>query len=271
MAAPMTEPPILVERIEDGIDVLTMNRPDRLNALTMELVGEMVDSLENIGRDRTCRVVIVTGAGRGFCAGLDLVENLGTDDDGRAGRVQSGMRTQKDIARLVTAMKEIPQPIIAAVNGPAAGGGLAIALAADVRVASPSASFSVAFVRIGLSGCDVGVSWLLPRLIGASRATEMMLTGRKVEASEASTFGLVSRVDDDVMAAALDAARMIRANSPFGVWMTKEVTWTSLEISGLRAAIDLENRTQILATMTSDMSEAVSAWREKRLPNFEDR
>lgn len=267
----MTEATILVERVEDGIDVLTLNRPDRLNAMTMELVEEMIDSLERIRRDRSSRVVIVTGAGRGFCAGLDLVENLGTVDGGEAGRVQSGMRTQKDIARLVTTMKEIPQPIIAAVNGPAAGGGLAIALAADVRVASPSASFSVAFVRIGLSGCDVGVSWLLPRLIGASRATEMMLTGRRVDASEASDFGLVSFVGEDVMGAALDSARMIRANSPFGVWMTKEVSWTSLETSGLRAAIDLENRTQILATMTSDMSEAVTAWREKRSPIFEDR
>ncbi|HVB52130.1 MAG TPA: enoyl-CoA hydratase-related protein [Acidimicrobiales bacterium] len=267
----MAEPTILVERVEEGVDVLTMNRPNRLNAMTMELVGEMTDSLERIGRDTSSRVVILTGAGRGFCAGLDLVENLGSFGDQEDGRVQSGMRSQKGIAQLVTTLKEIPQPVIAAVNGAAAGGGLAIALAADVRVASPSASFSVAFIRIGLSGCDVGVSWLLPRMIGSSRANEMMLTGRAVNASEALSFGLVSVVTDDVMSAALDCARLIRANSPFGVWMTKEVSWSNLETASLRAAIDLENRTQILATMTGDMREAVTAWREKRAPTFEDR
>lgn len=266
----MTEPTILVERVEDGIDVLTLNRPKRLNAMTMELVADMIDALEKIGRDRTSRVVIITGAGRGFCAGLDLIENLG-DPDGEVGRVQSGMRSQKAIARLITNLKEIPQPIIAAVNGAAAGGGLAIALASDVRVASPSASFSVAFVRIGLSGCDVGVSWLLPRLIGASRANEMMLTGRAIGADEASSFGLVASIADDVVGAALGCARLIRANSPFGTWMTKEVSWSNLEVASLHAAIDLENRTQILATLTSDMSEAVAAWREKRPPVFEDR
>jgi enoyl-CoA hydratase len=269
MVVPMTSANILVERIEEGIDVLTLNRPERLNAMTMELVEDMINALEVIGKDRTSRVVIVTGAGRGFCAGLDLIENLGDQDD-VGGRVQSGLRTQKTIARLMTTLREIPQPVIAAVNGPAAGGGLAIALASDVRVASPLGAFSVAFVRIGLSGCDVGVSWLLPRLIGASRANDMMLTGRVITAQEASSFGLVSEVAEDVLEAALKYARLIKANSPFGVWMTKEVSWSNLESPSLHAAIDLENRTQILATMTNDMREAVSAWREKRSPVFKD-
>jgi enoyl-CoA hydratase len=273
MVEQMTDSTIRVDRVEDGIDVVTLNRPDRLNAMTHQLVNEMIDALETVGVDATSRVVIVTGAGRGFCAGLDLVESLEAPRRGEMGKVQAGMQFQKNIARLMTTMKEIPQPIIAAVNGPAAGGGLAIALASDIRVAATSAKFSVAFVRIGLSGCDVGVSWLLPRLIGASRANEMMLTGRLVSAEEASTFGLVSRVvlDGDLMATALESARLIRANSPFGVWMTKEVSWSSLEISSLHAAIDLENRTQILATMTSDMQEASVAWLEKRAPRFENR
>ena len=148
-----------------------------------------------------------------------------------------------------------------------------MALASDIRVASSSASFSVAFVRIGLSGCDVGVSWLLPRMIGASRASEMMLTGRRVDANEALMVGLVADVvpDDQVVDAALQRAQLIRANSPFGVWMTKEVIWSNLEASSLHAAIDLENRTQVLATLTDDMREATNAWLEKRTPKFENK
>ena len=269
----MAEPTVLIERIEEGIDLLTLNRPERLNAMTSQLVGEMTDALLAIAADQTSRVVVLTGAGRGFCAGLDLVEGLGAPLSDEMGRVQANMWFQKSIARLITTMREIPQPIVAAVNGPAAGGGLAMTLASDIRVASTTATFSVAFVRIGLSGCDVGVSWLLPRLIGASRANEMMLTGRRVESDEAMTMGLVARVvpDGEALTAALESARQIRANSPFGVWMTKEVAWSNLEASSLHAAIDLENRTQILATMTSDMNEATSAWLEKRPPRFENR
>lgn len=269
----MAEATVVLERIEEGIDLLTLNRPERLNAMTGQLVSEMTDVLLSIAADQSSRVVILTGAGRGFCAGLDLVEGLNAPLSGEMGRVQANMWFQKSIARLITTMREIPQPIVAAVNGPAAGGGLAMALASDVRVASVSASFSVAFVRIGLSGCDVGVSWLLPRLIGASRASEMMLTGRKVESDEALTAGLVSAVvpDGQVLDVALVSARLIRANSPFGVWMTKEVAWSNLETSSLHAAIDLENRTQILATMTGDMNEATNAWREKRPARFENR
>jgi enoyl-CoA hydratase len=269
----MIEPTILVERVEEGIDVIRLNRPDRLNAMTDQLVNEMIDALHMIGDDQTSRVVILTGAGRGFCAGLDLVEGLDAPRLAEMGRVQAGMWYQKKIARLMTTMREIPQPIVAAVNGPAAGGGLAMALASDVRVAASSASFSVAFVRIGLSGCDVGVSWLLPRMIGASRASEMMLTGRRVDADEALTMGLVADVvpDAEIVDAAMQRARLIRANSPFGVWMTKEVIWSNLEASSFHAAIDLENRTQILATLTDDMREATSAWLEKRPPRFENK
>lgn len=269
----MTEPTILVERVDEGIDVITLNRPGRLNAMTNQMVNEMIDALHVIGNDQTCRVIIVTGAGRGFCAGLDLAEGLDAPRSAEMGRVQAGMWYQKNIARLMTTMREVPQPIVAAVNGPAAGGGLAMALASDIRVASSSASFSVAFVRIGLSGCDVGVSWLLPRMIGASRASEMMLTGRRVDANEALMVGLVADVvpDDQVVDAALQRAQLIRANSPFGVWMTKEVIWSNLEASSLHAAIDLENRTQILATLTDDMREATNAWLEKRTPKFENK
>ena len=170
-------------------------------------------------------------------------------------------------------MRALPQPIVAAVNGPAAGGGLALALASDVRIAASSARFNVAFVRIGLSGCDIGVSWLLPRLIGVSRAWELMLTGRIVESDEAERIGLVVRVvpDGEVVDAALKTAELIAGNSPFGVQMTKEVMWSNLETSSLQAAIDLENRTQILTTFTDDMREAMAAFLDKRPPSFGNR
>jgi enoyl-CoA hydratase len=169
-------------------------------------------------------------------------------------------------------MRAMPQPIIAAVNGPASGGGLGVALASDVRIAAASARFNVAFIRIGLSGCDIGVSWMLPRLIGASRAFELLLTGRLIDAPEADRIGLVTRVvpDGEVVDSALETAELIVGNSPFGVRMTKEVMWSQLEIGSLQAGIDLENRTQLLTSFTADTVEAMSAFVEKRSPNFTD-
>jgi enoyl-CoA hydratase len=180
------------------------------------------------------------------------------------------MVSQQHIATLVPKLRGLRQPVIAAVNGPAAGGGLALALASDVRVAATSARFNVAFIRIGLSGCDIGVSWLLPRLIGASAAFELLLTGRLIDAEEALRLHLVSRVvpDGEVVDAAIGIAEEIAANSPMGVWMTKEVMWSQLEIGSLHAGIDLENRTQILTSFTEDMGEAVTAFLEKRPARF---
>src|SRR4051812_44533639 len=256
--------------IEDGIDLVTLDRPSSLNSMNNELIGELHDTLDAIGRDRECRVVIITGEGRGFCAGLDLRGFGDPPHVGHVGRVPAGMTTQQHIAALVPKLRGLRQPVIAAVNGPATGGGLALALASDVRVAAQSARFNVAFVRIGLSGCDVGVSWLLPRLIGASRATEMMLTGRLIDAEEADRFGLVSRVvpDGEVVDAAMQVAEQIAANSPFGIWMTKEVAWANREVTNFQAAIDLENRTQILTSYGKDQREATMAFLEKRPANF---
>jgi len=256
-----------------GVTLVTLNRPDRLNAMSGELVTDLHAALDEIRADRATRVVVLTGAGRGFCSGLDLKEVVRAPGTEGLGRVQAGMATQQHIASLVPKMRSLRQPVIAAVNGPAAGGGLALALASDVRLAAPAARFNVAFVRIGLSGCDIGVSWLLPRLIGASRAFELLLTGRIVDAAEADRLGLVSRVVDDrpVLDAALDVADEILANSPTGVWMTKEVMWSQLEVGSMQAGIDLENRTQIMTSMTDDMTEAVAAFVEKRAPDFHDR
>ena len=248
------------EPIQEGITLLTLDRPERLNAMSMELVHDLHEALDAVDDDRECRVAILTGAGRGFAAEA-------------GGGPAAGMRSQQEIASLVTQLRGLSKPVIAAVNGPATGGGLALALACDVRVAAESARFNVAFIRVGLSGCDIGTSYLLPRLVGASRAFELMLTGRMVDAAEADRIGLVSRVvpDGQVVDTALETAELIRANSPFGVWMTKEVMWSNLEAGSLQAAIDLENRTQLLSSHTGDMREALAAFLEKRPPNFSGR
>lgn len=259
------------EQIGEGITLLTLDRPERLNAMSRELVGDLHDALAATGDNHDCRVVILTGAGRGFCSGLDLKE---TGDLTQAGDgPPAAMHAQQHIASLVTQLRGLPKPVIAAVNGPATGGGLALALACDVRVAAESARFNVAFIRVGLSGCDIGVSYLLPRLVGASRAFELMLTGRMIESGEADRIGLVSRVvpDGELIGAALETAELIRANSPFGVWMTKEVMWSNLEAGSLQAAIDLENRTQLLSSHTGEMREALAAFLEKRPPKFSGR
>jgi enoyl-CoA hydratase len=259
--------------LEPGIHLLELDRPERLNAISTDLLEGLHSELALLAEDTSCRVVILTGRGRGFCAGLDLQERHGDPGKSHERSAQERMRVQKRIVALVTGMRALPQPFIAAVNGPAAGGGLALALASDVRIAGASAMFGDAFVRIGLSGCDIGVSWLLPRLIGASRAFELLLTGRVVDAAEADRIGLVSRVvpDDELLETALGVAREITGNSPFGVRMTKDVMWSQLETGSMAAGIAIENSTQIATTFSGDQKEAVAAFLEKRPPRFTDR
>ena len=263
---------VLVETVRPGIALVTLNRPDRLNAMNFALVRGLYDALDELAVDPDCRVIVLTGSGRGFCAGLDLTEGASPPTTAGLGRAQAGMAVQKLIAGLVPKMRSMPQPIIAAVNGAASGGGLALALASDVRVAAESARFNVAFIRVGLSGCDIGVSWMLPRLIGASRAFELLLTGRLIDAAEADRIGLVTRVvpNENVLDSALETAELIVGNSPFGVRMTKEVMWSQLEIGSLQAGIDLENRTQVLSSFTGDLTEAMAAFAEKRPAKFTD-
>lgn len=264
---------VLIDRDHAGVAVVTLNRPEKLNAMDVTLVSDLKAALEEVGGDRDCRAIVLTGAGRGFCAGLDLAGyGAAPDSDGR-GPVGAGFATQQHIASLIPQLRGLHQPVIAAVNGAAAGGGLALALGSDIRIAAASARFNVAFVRIGLSGCDIGVSWLLPRLIGASRAWEMMLTGRMVESDEAERMGLVARVvpDAELLDAALETASLVAANSPWGVRMTKEVAWSQLEVGSLQAGIDLENRTQIMSSFTEDMREAMAAFLERRPPAFTNR
>jgi enoyl-CoA hydratase len=251
-----------------GIALVTLNRPDRLNALSWPMVDEFLSLCEALKHETRLRVVIITGAGRGFCAGLDLQQRddaLGGDDD-----VFKVSLRQEKIAALATVLWSLPHPVIAAVNGPAAGGGLAIALASDIRLAAPNASFHASFIRIGLSGCDAGVSYLLPRLVGLGRASEIMLTGRRVDAREAAEIGLVNRVvpADSLIEQALSLADQIASNTPFGVWMTKRGLQQNVDAPSLQVATELENRTQVLATRTQDIHEALAAFREKRPATF---
>src|SRR3984957_12595282 len=261
---------VRIEAPATGVRLLTLDRPERLNAMSGELIRDLHRALDQLAADEECRVVVLTGAGRGFCAGLDLKERPARRPGLAQASPQSQLHVQQAIAALVPKLRSLRQPVIAAVNGPASGGGFALALASDIRIAAASAKFNAAFVRIGLSGCDIGVSWLLPRLIGAGRSHELLLTGRVVDAAEADRIGLVHRVgpDGEVLDAARATAAEITANSPMGVWMTKEVAWSQLEVGGLQAGIDLENRTQILTTFTQDHGEQMAAFLEKRPPHY---
>ena len=252
--------------------MLAMNRPDKLNAMTADLVQSLHDHFDAIAVDPDTRVVILTGVGRGFCAGLDLGGYGAAPHTSHLGRTQAGFAVQKHIASLIPKMRSLPQPIIAAVNGAAAGGGFALVLGSDIRLAARSAKFNAAFVRIGLSACDIGTSWLLPRLIGAARAQELMLTGRLFRADEAYRIGLVVDLveDEALLDTALAKAAEVMLNAPFGVALTKEGMWSALEIPGMQAAIDLENRQQIMAAATDDHREAMRAFIERRPADFKN-
>lgn len=253
-----------------GIVQLTLNRPDKLNAMTGELVQSLHDHLDAIAVDPTARVVVLTGEGRGFCAGLDLGGYGSAPHTEHLGRTQAGFAVQKHIATLMPKLRSLPQPVIAAVNGPAAGGGFALVLGSDIRLAARSAKFNAAFIRIGLSACDIGTSWVLPRLVGAARAQELMLTGRVFDAEEAYRIGLVVDLldDDALLDAAMTKAHEVMRNAPFGVALTKEGMWGALEIPAMQNAIDLENRQQIMASATADHREAMMAFLERRPPNY---
>lgn len=263
---------LLVDRATPGVTVLTLNRPHHLNAMTSELTQELYDAFEEIGRDVDCRVVIITGAGRGFCAGDDTVDYrppsfIPVD---RLGGVQSNMYQQKHVATLVPRMRPLPQPVIAAVNGPVAGFGYALALGADLRIASRRALFVNGFTNVGASGAEMGLSWLLQRIVGATRAAELVLTGRRVGAEEAERIGLVLRVvdEDALLGAAHELAAQIVETNPFGAWMGKATLWSNLEVGSLEAAIDLEARTQILVLATDDADERRRALAERRAPDY---
>lgn len=234
----------------DGVAIVTLNRPEKLNALSDAMIGEFIAGLERLSVS-DARAVIITGAGRGFCAGFDL--SLAGQGEGDP---VFWARRQELFGSLVTRIRAIPQPTIAAINGAATGAGLGLALACDTRIGSTAARLSSAFVRVGMSSCDVGVSWLLPRAIGTTRAFEMMLTGRMVEADEAERIGLILRQvePDRLLGEAKAIARAIADNGQVGIWMTKRGMWANLETGSMQAAIELENRTQTFMLGTGGLA-----------------
>lgn len=263
---------VLVESPLPGVRLLRLNRPERLNTMTHELLTDLHAALDDADAADDVRVVVLTGAGRAFCAGLDL-DGYADDFNDTHGPVRGGLARQREIASCAEKIRDLSKPVIAAINGPAAGGGLALVLASDIRIASTEAIFSVAFIKAGFSACDIGTSWLLPRIVGAGRAHELMLTGRRFDAEEAERIGMLYRVvsGDELMDVALAKAEELMRNPPFSVELTKQGMWLALETPSFHASVELENRQQILTAMTEDRVEATAAFLEKRDPQYKGR
>jgi enoyl-CoA hydratase/carnithine racemase len=263
---------LLTESVAPKVRLIKLNRPEQLNAITADLCEALHNELQHLAKDRSCRVIVLTGEGRGFCAGLDLRGYGQAPDNDGSDAARDHFVNQEHMSRLILRLRATPQPVIAAVNGPAAGFGLALALASDIRYAARSAVFRAVFVNIGLSNCDMGTSWLLPRLIGASRSHELMLTGRRVDAEEAERIGLVADVveDERLTERALEAAEQIAGWAPWGIRLTKQGMWSALEIPAQQTAVEYEDRQQIMALHGQAPSEAVSAFLEKRSASFAD-
>ncbi|GAA4997237.1 enoyl-CoA hydratase/isomerase family protein [Yinghuangia aomiensis] len=262
-----------IERPAAGVALVRMNRPDRLNALSPSLVSDVYAAFRSLNRERGIRAIVLTGAGRAFCSGADLSgdPDPAPDAEGR-GKVGLVYRTQEHLVDLMLAVHECEKPVIAAVHGAAVGGGLALALASDLRVADTTAKFGSVFIKVGLSSADVGTSYLLPRLVGPTRAAELMLTGRHFSAEEADRYGMLNALtpEGEHVDEALGLAGLIAENSEYGVWMTKKGVWSGIEAGSFRQQLELENRTQVLGTFTGNMTEAAAAFRERRAPVWQD-
>lgn len=265
-------PAVEFETLEDNIARITLNRPERLNAIDGAMIDGVDQALDALGGG-DYRVAILTGAGRGFCAGADLsgTGEAWTKPKPNTPAFKVNYDSQVRLADLFTRLYELPTPVIAAVNGVAVGGGLAFTLVSDIRVASEHARFGSVFIKAGFSSMDMGTSYLLPKIVGAGVARELMLTGRIIDADEAYRIKLVHEVvaADELMAAALRKAREIAANNAYGVWQTKIGLNAALDAPSLRHAIELENRTQILTGFTNNPTEAARAHMEKRAPTWD--
>jgi enoyl-CoA hydratase len=264
---------VLVDQPAPHVTTVTLNRPDRLNAMSIELVLELADVLRGVAADNHCRVVVLTGAGRAFCSGLDLKDHgvLPGIDGLPMGRI--AQRSMAAYSTLTPLLRSLPQPVIAAINGDAYGGGMCLTLAADLRFAAEGARFNATGIVNGLTSTEMGASWLLPRLVGAAHSNDLLLTGRVVDADEAHRMGLVSRVvegDGDVVAHAIETATTMAAYSAYGLTMTKSTLWANLEIGSLAAAHELEDRNQLMLGFTENLPEAMRAFAEGRPPAYTD-
>jgi enoyl-CoA hydratase len=260
----------------DGVLTITLSRPDRLNAVTAELTEELLDVLNGLARDTATHVVVLTGEGRGFCSGMDLLGGGAGDDtgdgtgEGRIQRIHHGITRGGEVtARL----REIPQPVIAALHGPVAGMGVSWALACDLRVADPTTRFVVPFVNLGLSAGDCGLSWLLPRLVGPARAAEISYRAQRFGLDRARDLGLITEVaeEGEDLAGALALAGELLTRSPYGLRRTKELLNLSLDAPGLRRQLAMETGVQTMAFFTEDLAEGMTAALEKRPPTFKNR
>jgi enoyl-CoA hydratase len=255
-----------LERPARGVMIATLNRPQQMNALTLAMFDELRRLCDDVANDDEVQALVMTGAGRGFCAGLDLTDAATLP----AMTVTNFLRRQETWANAIAGFRLLPKPVIAAVNGAAAGAGFSLALAADIRLAAPAARFNAAFVKIGLTGGDCGSSWMLPRIVGLGHASDILLTGRFVNADEAARIGLVNRVipAENLRQEAVALATSITTNSPLGVRLTKQVIQVNIDAPSLPAALEIENRNQAITSHTEDMTEALQAFVEQRTPTF---
>ena len=275
---------IKFELREDGIGILTLNRPDKLNAMSFQMFEDLHTIFDNLMVNLNCRVLILKGQGKAFCAGLDLKEvnllNMKKKPEDYKKfyyldipeTFKNRMYFQWRLSQVIIKMRKISQPIIAIIHGAATGGGFALTLASDIRIAGEKARFNNAFIKLGLSGSDVGTSYFLPRLIGMSRAAELLYTGRFIKAEEAEKIGLVFKVvngdENKLLEVAMDIAKDLLTKSPLGLRMTKEAINLSLDSPSLETIIQLENRAQTLCGTSKDIKEGVSAFFEKRKPKY---
>ncbi|HMD44797.1 MAG TPA: enoyl-CoA hydratase-related protein [Acidimicrobiales bacterium] len=265
---------LLVDTPLEGVTRITFNRPATLNAFTSAMLEELLALFGALAHDLSSRVVVLTGAGRAFSSGHDTTDHSPPPWLAPGlGPLHSSLLQNKWWARVIPAQRAMPQPVIAAINGPVAGGALAIALGADLRVAARSARFVNAFHTLGGSGTELGVAWVLQRTIGPQATAEFLFTDRPIGANEAARTGLVLRtVDDEALEdEVLGLAAGIVETQPLGAWLTKTTLWSSLEVPSLEAAIELEGRGQILALAADDATERRQARAEGRPPRYSGR
>jgi enoyl-CoA hydratase len=264
---------VLVEHPRPHVALVTLNRPERMNSMAFDVMVPLKEVLENITYDNSVRVVVLTGAGKGFSSGADHKSAGSVPHVQDLTRPTYALRSMAILDDVILALRRLHQPVIAAVNGAAIGGGLCLALAADIRIAAHGAYFRAAGINNGLTASELGLSYLLPRAIGSSRAFEIMLTGRDVDAEEAERIGLVSRQvpDDQLLATCLDMAEHIAAFSRPGVELTKRTLWSGLDAASLEGHMQAEGLGQLFVRLlTGNFEEAVAARAEKRPPVFTD-
>jgi len=267
------DPFVLIDTPRPGITRVTLNRPERMNAMAFDVMIPLREALEKVSVDNETRVVVLTGAGHGFCSGADQ------QDAGVIPHIDGltvptiALRAMELLDDVIRAVRRMHQPVIAAINGAAIGGGFCLSLATDIRVASEAAYFRAAGVNNGLTSTELGLSFLLPRAIGSSRAFEIMLTGRDVDAAEADRIGLVSRVvpADQLLDAAYDVADRIASFSRPGIELTKRLMWSSFEAGSLQGHMDAEGQAQLFVRITTqNFEEGIRARKEKRPAVFKD-